>query len=104
MYLCPSTHSALHVFRADPHPSVFKAETKEGLSLFALLNRTRTAAGAARLREWLRVPSRALPTVLARHDAVAFFASPTHGDLAADVARTLAGAGSVAVRPGTPDT
>jgi DNA mismatch repair protein MSH5 len=99
VYVCPSTSSALQVFRAEAHPSAFKeADTKEGLSLWAVLNRTKTAPGAALLRAWLRTPTRDLATLLPRQAAVSFFAQPAHRDLAADLARALSGAGHIHVR------
>lgn len=52
-----------------------RAGTREGFSLAALLDRTRSAPGSRMLRAWLRRPSTDVPTIAARHDAVAFLLS-----------------------------
>jgi DNA mismatch repair protein MSH5 len=49
-----------------------KGSLKEGFSLCALLDRTRTTAGARLLRTWLRRPLLDVPSIIARQDAVAF--------------------------------
>ncbi|KAF9554712.1 hypothetical protein CPC08DRAFT_744416 [Agrocybe pediades] len=64
---------SLQVFENESHASVHSDKTKEGLSLFSILNRTNTALGRSLLRTWLLRPSLSIPTIEARHDAVECF-------------------------------
>jgi DNA mismatch repair protein MutS len=76
-------------------------------SLFAVLNRTRTAMGARLLREWLCAPLRRIEAVAARHDAVEWaVAHPLECEQAAavlrgigDLARLAGAVGRRSVRP-----
>ncbi|XP_048763209.2 mutS protein homolog 5-like [Ostrea edulis] len=71
--------SALQIFQKEAHPSVYKigqSGTKEGLSLFGLLNRCRSAVGSRKLRLWFLRPIRDLDVLKQRQDAVAFFVNP----------------------------
>ncbi|KAJ7610685.1 DNA mismatch repair protein MutS [Mycena rosella] len=67
--------SSLQIFENESHASVHSDKTKEGLSLFGILNSTKTTLGRALLRTWLLRPSLSLPVIKARHDAVACFMS-----------------------------
>ena len=67
---------SLQIFDEESHASVHSDKTKEGLSLFGILNNTRTTLGKALLREWLLRPSTSIPVINARHDAVACFVLP----------------------------
>ena len=67
---------SLQIFDEESHASVHSDKTKEGLSLFGILNNTRTTLGKALLREWLLRPSTSIPVINARHDAVACFIHP----------------------------
>ncbi len=91
--------SALQIFHTQNHPSVFKVDAKEGLSLYSVLDRTKTKAGSSLLRSWLRLPTRDVATLTERQDAVAFFAHPAHRDLADSLAAALAGSGNILVTP-----
>lgn len=67
---------SLQVFEDESHASIHSDKTKEGLSLFGILNNTKTTLGRALLREWLLRPSLLLSVISARHDAVACFLRP----------------------------
>ncbi|KAF7798450.1 hypothetical protein EIP86_009671 [Pleurotus ostreatoroseus] len=67
---------SLQVFDSESHASTHSDKTKEGLSLFGILNNTRTTLGKALMREWLLRPSTSIPVINARHDAVACFMRP----------------------------
>lgn len=67
---------SLQVFDTEGHASVNSDKTKEGLSLFGILNTTKTALGRSLLREWFLRPSLSLATINARHDAVTCFVRP----------------------------
>ncbi|KAH8114747.1 muts domain V-domain-containing protein [Phellopilus nigrolimitatus] len=62
--------SSLQVFDTESHASVHSDKTKEGLSLFGILNTTCTSLGRILLRQWLLRPSLSIPIITARHDTV----------------------------------
>lgn len=67
---------SLQVFHNENHASIHSDKTKEGLSLFGILNNTKTSLGKALLREWLLRPSMSQAVISARHDAVTCFMNP----------------------------
>lgn len=68
--------SSLQIFDNESHASIHSDKTKEGLSLFGILNNTRTSLGKALLREWLLRPSTSIPVINTRHDTIACFIRP----------------------------
>ncbi|KIP05169.1 hypothetical protein PHLGIDRAFT_74704, partial [Phlebiopsis gigantea 11061_1 CR5-6] len=64
---------SLQVFDHENHASIHSDKTKEGLSLFGILNNTNTSLGKALLREWFTRPSMSPVVISARHDAVECF-------------------------------
>ena len=64
---------SLQIFEDENHASIHSDKTKEGLSLFGILNSTKTTLGRALMREWFLRPSMSLEVINARHDAVACF-------------------------------
>ena len=76
MHLNADALFSLQIFDTENHASVHSDKTKEGLSLFGILNGTKTSLGRARLREWLLRPSLSIPIIESRHDAVACFMRP----------------------------
>ncbi|KAH6908017.1 muts domain V-domain-containing protein [Coprinopsis sp. MPI-PUGE-AT-0042] len=67
---------SLQVFANESHASVHSDKTKEGLSLFGILNMTKTNLGRQLLRTWLLRPSLSLSTISKRHNAVECFTRP----------------------------
>ncbi|KAF8349474.1 DNA mismatch repair protein MutS [Amanita rubescens] len=67
---------SLQVFENERHASLHSDNTKEGLSLFGILNYTRTALGRSLMRTWLLRPLLSLPVIKERHDAVECFTRP----------------------------
>ncbi|KAI8986224.1 DNA mismatch repair protein MutS [Trametes punicea] len=67
---------SLQVFEDENHASIHSDRTKEGLSLFGILNATKTTLGRALMREWFIRPSMSLSVINARHDAVECFIRP----------------------------
>ncbi|XP_065657265.1 mutS protein homolog 5 isoform X6 [Hydra vulgaris] len=67
--------SALQIFHKELHPSVYKSGScaKEGLSLFGIMNRTKSQQGSALLRDWFLQPSKDISLIQNRLKAVAFF-------------------------------
>ncbi|KAL5519837.1 hypothetical protein ACEPAG_1497 [Sanghuangporus baumii] len=68
--------SSLQVFESESHASAHSDKTKEGLSLYGILNSTRTTLGRFLLRQWLLRPSLSLLVINARHDAVECLTTP----------------------------
>ncbi|KAF8798995.1 hypothetical protein BYT27DRAFT_7177307 [Phlegmacium glaucopus] len=64
---------SLQVFENESHASVHSDKTKEGLSLFGILNGTKTTMGRSLLRTWLLRPSLSISVIRFRQDAVACF-------------------------------
>ncbi|KAG8888308.1 MutS protein msh5 [Tulasnella sp. 332] len=66
---------SLQVFASESHASMHSDRTKEGLSLFGILDHTRTRLGRALLKQWLLRPSLDLEVITSRHDALSCFLS-----------------------------
>ncbi|KAI9464933.1 DNA mismatch repair protein MutS [Lactarius psammicola] len=73
---------SLQVFENESHASIHSTKTKEGLSLFGMLDTTRTTLGRSLLRTWLLRPSLSLTVINSRHDAVECFTRPENIDIA----------------------
>ncbi|KII86749.1 hypothetical protein PLICRDRAFT_164045 [Plicaturopsis crispa FD-325 SS-3] len=67
---------SLQIFENESHASVHSDKTKEGLSLFGILNHTTTTLGRSLLRTWFLRPALSLSVINARHDALACFLRP----------------------------
>ncbi|KAI0697886.1 DNA mismatch repair protein MutS [Cytidiella melzeri] len=67
---------SLQIFDNENHASIHSEKTKEGLSLFGILNNTRTSLGRSLMRQWLLRPAMSIPVITARHDAVTCFMRP----------------------------
>ncbi|KAG0700111.1 DNA mismatch repair protein MutS [Suillus ampliporus] len=67
---------SLQIFENENHASIHSDKTKEGLSLFGILDNTRTPLGRSLLRTWLMRPSLSIPVIAARHDAIECFLHP----------------------------
>ncbi|KAF9933799.1 MutS protein msh5 [Linnemannia zychae] len=75
MYVNRNTLNALKVFEDESHPSMHSSirGRKEGLSLFGLLNQTKTSQGRYLLKQWLLRPSLSMETIRMRHQSVECF-------------------------------
>ncbi|KAL4267599.1 DNA mismatch repair MutS family protein [Pleurotus pulmonarius] len=67
---------SLQVFENESHASIHSNRSKEGLSLFGILNTTHTTLGRSLLRTWFLRPSLSIPVITARHDAVECLTNP----------------------------
>ncbi|KAI0643124.1 DNA mismatch repair protein MutS [Trametes meyenii] len=91
---------SLQIFEDENHASIHSDKTKEGLSLFGILNGTKTTLGRSLMREWFLRPSVSLDVISMRHAAVECFVRPDnittatamHGHLQGtkNIPRTLA--------------
>ncbi|KAG9089468.1 MutS protein msh5 [Ceratobasidium sp. 370] len=68
--------SSLQIFDDENHASVHSDKTKEGHSLFQLINHTSTHLGRSLLRRWCLRPSLSIPVIEARHAAIECFNLP----------------------------
>eukprot|EP01134_Creolimax_fragrantissima_P006131 CFRG6131T1 len=74
--------SSLQIFRREQHPAGLQQKrSKEGLSLFGILNRTRSALGAQKLRKWFLSPSRDIEIVTHRLDTIQYLLQPNNVEL-----------------------
>ncbi|XP_070564390.1 mutS protein homolog 5-like isoform X2 [Ptychodera flava] len=74
-----NTFTALQIFQKELHPSIYKfgnSGTKEGLSLYGIMNQTKSELGKRMLRMWFLRPSLDLDLLKERQDAIKFFVSP----------------------------
>ncbi|KAL1682284.1 DNA mismatch repair protein MutS [Schizophyllum commune] len=67
---------SLGIFEDESHASIHSDKTKEGLSLFGIINTTKTTLGRQLLKTWFLRPSLSIPVITARHDAIDCFLSP----------------------------
>ncbi|KAL4235524.1 MutS protein 5 [Mactra antiquata] len=85
MILDETAYSALQIFHRESHPSVYKTGTnnggKEGLSLFGIMNRTKSQIGSKMLRKWFQRPSMDKVTIENRYNAISFFTNPRNTEL-----------------------
>eukprot|EP00170_Pyropia_yezoensis_P004465 contig_18276_g4478 len=97
MRVSGSTLQALHVFKSQAHPRMLGAgRSKEGLSLFSRLNRTKSGGGARLLRSWIQAPSTSVSVIRDRQRAVKALANPANCGLAHTLSRALKNVKSVA--------
>ncbi|GAB0489262.1 hypothetical protein MMPV_000479 [Pyropia vietnamensis] len=97
MRISGSTLRALHVFNSQVHPRMLGAgRSKEGLSLFSRLNRTRSGGGARLLRSWIQAPSTSVSVIHNRQRVVKALADPANCGLASTLSSALKNVKSVA--------
>lgn len=62
--------SSLDIFAEEAHASFHQNATREGASLFGLMNLTKTPAGHTKLRQWFLRPTLELSIITQRQDAI----------------------------------
>ncbi|EIW81045.1 hypothetical protein CONPUDRAFT_90104 [Coniophora puteana RWD-64-598 SS2] len=82
---------SLQVFENESHASIHSDKTKEGLSLFGILDTTRTTLGRALMRTWLLRPSLSTNVIEARHNAVECLMYPQNLPVVSGIAVHLQG-------------
>ena len=85
------TLRALGIFVQENHPNTLRARgrSKEGFSLFTLLDRTRSSPGRTRLREWISRPFCDLTQITNRLNGVALMARTSNLDWACNISKHL---------------
>ncbi|KAJ3057389.1 MutS protein msh5 [Rhizophlyctis rosea] len=76
MQVNADTLCSLQVFIDEAHPNMHSKSSKEGLSLFGILDMTKTPSGKALLKQWFLRPVLDLDILEERHRTVAFFLRP----------------------------
>jgi DNA mismatch repair protein MSH5 len=78
LHMSPCTMKALQLFQVEPHPlSYGSGRAKESLSIYGILNVTRSAGGGRLLRNWISAPPTNLIVIAERQKLVAFLRSHT---------------------------
>jgi DNA mismatch repair protein MSH5 len=79
MLIGSATLAALHIFAEEAHPLILKKQgkSKEGFSLFSMLDRTLSRGGRRMLREWMLKPLIRLESINTRLDAIDLFLKPS---------------------------
>ncbi|CAE6415963.1 unnamed protein product [Rhizoctonia solani] len=83
--------ASLQIFDDENHASIHSDKTKEGHSLFQLLNHTSTRLGSELLRRWCLRPSLSIPTITARHAAIECFALTENKNTVSNIRANLSG-------------
>ncbi|XP_074643458.1 mutS protein homolog 5-like [Tubulanus polymorphus] len=95
MIVDENTFSALQIFNRETHPSVYKSGScgnsgaKEGLSLYGVMNRCRSAIGSRLLRLWFMRPLKNSQILKQRHSAITFFLNPRNAEVIASMQSCL---------------
>eukprot|EP00117_Sycon_ciliatum_P044016 scpid29967/ scgid31801/ MutS protein homolog 5 len=82
MFVDNNSFRALQIFSNETHPSVYKSGGgKEGLSMFGIMNRTRTTIGMKKLRSWFLRPLCNITTLTERQQAIEFMVQPRNEEV-----------------------
>jgi len=98
MNLSAQTLSALHIFATEHHPLVAAkgaGNSKEGFSLFSLLDKTRSRSGRQRLREWMLKPLLDTEAIAIRQNGVELMMQPEMQSAAGSILGLLGRVGAV---------
>jgi DNA mismatch repair protein MSH5 len=79
MIISSTTFAALHIFAEETHPLIGKkhGNSKEGFSLYSLLDRTRSNGGRKLLKNWMLKPLIKPEAINTRLDCIDLFLKPT---------------------------
>lgn len=82
---------SLQIFKEDYHPNWTKGggKSKEGFSLFALMDRTVTLPGRRKLHEWMVSPLNDMDIILNRQENVSFFMQDSSAEFLLSVSSHL---------------
>ncbi|MGH0143128.1 UNVERIFIED_CONTAM: hypothetical protein FKN15_053221 [Acipenser sinensis] len=83
VYIDHDTYCVLQIFKAEPHPSIYKLASgvKEGMSLYGILNRCKSKFGSRLMRRWFLRPTRDLAVLNMRQEVIEFFTSPQNNQV-----------------------
>ena len=91
MRLTSGTQRALQIFQEDYHPNVIKGpgRSKEGFSVFAMLDRTTSSVGRACLKVWMARPLCDKEKILSRQDGIEVLMRVDNQDYVVKIAKLL---------------
>lgn len=85
-----ATLQSLQIFHVDSHPLGFGAgKSKEGISLYGLLNRTSSSSGARLLKKWITTPKLDMPVIMDRLNTIDFLSLPVNAPVAMSLKENL---------------
>lgn len=79
MHLGQDALQSLQIFDQEAHANLHFSATKEGLSLFGILNECITLNGKLLLKNWLLRPSTEVKVIQSRADQIECFLDPKNG-------------------------
>jgi DNA mismatch repair ATPase MutS len=88
MHVDLATLEALSIFVREAHPGS-GMRSKEGFSVYSMLNYCKTALGSHLLRSWLREPTCDFDIIRFRQDHIQYFADAEHQELTDSLQRNL---------------
>ncbi|RPA81666.1 hypothetical protein BJ508DRAFT_369742 [Ascobolus immersus RN42] len=93
MFVDKNALLSLQVFEDESHPNAHMqgrgGRGKEGLSLFGIMNNTRTPQGGYLLRQWFLRPSTSIPLIRERQDAIAVLLRPDNSHVVEAIGKSL---------------
>ena len=97
MRATPTALKALHVFSEERHPLIAKGygQSKEGFSLYSLLNRCDSKVGSKCLRQWMLRPLIAVEEIEMRQAGVELFMKPEMAQAVAEMRKHLSAVADV---------
>jgi DNA mismatch repair ATPase MutS len=98
MNISSATLSALHIFAVERHPLLAAKGTgnsKEGFSLFSMLDQTKSRIGRQRLREWMLKPLVDVESIRQRQNGIELFLLIEFGDCFGTLRKLLERVGAV---------
>jgi DNA mismatch repair ATPase MutS len=94
-----TTFTALQIFATEQHPLLGAKggglQSKEGFSLFSLLDKTKSRIGRQRLREWMQKPLVDIEAIESRQNGVELFLQPDLADTTGTLLNLLERVGPV---------
>lgn len=81
VWLNVSTYESLQIYSAREHPSAYKwtkNSTKEGPSIYSLLNRCNSVLGSKYLKSILAQPTKNIDVIKYRHEVIEFCIKPSN--------------------------
>ncbi|KAI9470796.1 MAG: muts domain V-domain-containing protein [Benjaminiella poitrasii] len=89
MHINSDTIKSLCIFDLETHPNMHQSKEKERLSLFGLLDKTKSVLGKQLLKEWLSRPTRDPRIIASRHAAIRLFSKPELRDKTLELSNSL---------------
>lgn len=89
MHLGQDALQSLQIFDQEAHANLHFSATKEGLSLFGILNECITLNGKLLLKNWLLRPSTEVKVIQSRADQIECFLDPKNADCTGKIRQDL---------------